>query len=341
MPYSIDVDKLHTMQRLLAGTWSNKGAMKQEGEGKECPYSYNVMPLPQIEPEPAYYSGKNHPGYILKNFRYTESVTFHSGKDSSTASDVVAGPGAAPNRGQEHRQVPKAMFYDQVVYFAEGPEVGEVVHVENGAWLYLLYHEVINGPFHSEGKAVDRPDGAPEYAKQISVPHGNSILALGNYTGPHDGAPVIPQGSGLPTEVDVTRYRTQLDLISDPPSDNRRENDYENPHLPEVADPLLPLREAIEAHNPIRYHYVAFSTRLASNGLTGVVTNIPFEARMAAATDYEAHYWLLSATESGDEQKFDYLAYFQNITLRLRIGQTDYLFPHVTANFLKRQTKQY
>ncbi len=321
--YAMNVKDLHVIQRLLAGTWSNEGVGRKDG----TPYSYNVMPLPQKDAEPLY-TGE-HRGYILKNFRYTETISFHAGKDVPEGGDIVAIPAAAPNRGFTERQVPEALFYDQIVKFAEGPAAGKEVHIENGAWLYLPYHEIVKGPFPSEGARLPQPEGTPSYAKQISVPHGNSILALGEYNGLFNGAPVIPQGSGLPTEIDVTRFRTKLD----------NSNDYENPHLPETNDPISPLREAISALNPTSYHHVSFSTRNESRGITGVVTNIPFEERMASASDYEAQYWLFS-TDKGSEQ-FDYMAYFQNITLRLRIEEIDVLFPHVTSNVIKRQTHPY
>jgi len=318
--YAKNVGDLHVVQQILAGTWSNDGVCRKDG----TPYSYNVMPLPQEDPEPLYTG--IHKGYILKNFMYTETISFHSNKEVPKGADIVAPPAAAPNRGFKDRQVPEAMFYDQVVKFAEGPKNGKEVHIENGAWLYLPYYEVVNGPYPPDGSdQLPQPEGAPNYAKQIAVPHGNSILALGEYTGECSGAPIIPQGSGLPTEIDVTRFRTEL----------KDQHDYENPNVSETKDPIAPLREAIDALNPTAYHHVTFSTRTTSRGLSGVVTNIPFEERMAAASDYEAQYWLFS-TDKGCKQ-FDYIAYFQNITLRLRIGEVDVLFPHVTSNVIKRK----
>jgi hypothetical protein len=283
------------------------------------------MPLPQQAPE-AGYSGV-HRGYILKNFRYTETISFHSNNNVAEGADIVAIPAGAPNRGFEDRQVPRAIFYDQIVKFSEGPLRDTEVHIENGAWLYLQRHAIVNGPYPNpgEGAPLPQPDGVPDYAKQISVPHGNSILALGKYMGFSTEALIIPQGSGLPTEIDVTRFRTELD----------NNNDYENPHVPETKDPLMPLRDAIDNLVPTAYHHVSFSTRIKSEGLTGVVANIPFEETRAAATDYEAHYWLFSTDEC--HEHFDYLAYFQNITLRLKIGEVDVLFPHVTSNVVKRQ----
>jgi len=320
--YPMNVQDLHVFQHLLAGTWSNDGVLRADGV---TPYSYNVMPLPQQAPE-AGYSGV-HGGYILKNFRYTETISFHSNNNVPEGADIVAIPAGAPNRGFEDRQVPRAIFYDQIVKFSEGPLRDTEVHIENGAWLYLQRHAIVNGPYPnpSEGAPLPQPDGVPDYAKQISVPHGNSILALGKYMGFSTEALIIPQGSGLPTEIDVTRFRTELD----------NNNDYENPHVPETKDPLMPLRDAIDNLVPTAYHHVSFSTRIKSEGLTGVVANIPFEETRAAATDYEAHYWLFSTDEC--HEHFDYLAYFQNITLRLKIGEVDVLFPHVTSNVVKRQ----
>jgi len=48
MPIAIDSNRLDNFQQLLIGKWSNKGAPPGK-DGR--PLSYNVMPLPQAEPQ--------------------------------------------------------------------------------------------------------------------------------------------------------------------------------------------------------------------------------------------------------------------------------------------------
>lgn len=330
MPYKLGSSDLHRFQRYLIGTWSNAGVPDQGKANNFKPFSYNIMPLPQEQPEPQ--AGVAHHGYILKNFTYREVITFHDEPSKPVNPDLepgVAPPGAAPNRGFQFRQVPHALFYDQVVRFAEGPAFnedegsGEIVHIENGVWLHLMNQDVVNGPYPDPPIDTD-PPRAITYAKQISVPHGNSILALGTYSGPCEGRPAIHVPSPLPEGIDTTRYRTPLD----------KADDYENPDTRYTLNPAQPLETVIEKLGVTHHHHVHFQTMSYCGDREGHVTNIPFERKRAAAVEYEADYWLMS-TDGGSN--FDYLAYSQNIPLRLRINGEDQMFPHITVNVIKRQ----
>ncbi|MGZ8157861.1 MAG: hypothetical protein ACXWT4_03540, partial [Methylobacter sp.] len=112
----------------LIGTWTNQslsGSMKGD---PQTPYSYNVMPLPQVDPS-------SPTGYILKNFAYYEELTFS------------AIHGNAPNRGGTGTQVANTLFYEQRVYFAEGPNKDALVHAENGSLLFLTDQKQALGPY--------------------------------------------------------------------------------------------------------------------------------------------------------------------------------------------------
>ena len=326
MPYAIEIGDLHIFQQYLVGNWSNDGVPRETVDSEDLPYSYNVMPLPQQAVQPS--SPIPYHGYILKNFRYTENITFHAGTSSFP---TIAPPAGAPNRGFKFRQVPHALFYDQVVQFAEGPvfddpAVENVVHVENGAWLHLQNQQPVIGPY-PDASSVDTADPTDlDFAKQISVPHGNSVLALGRYTGQVTGAPQIDASSALPTQVDPTRFRTLLDSTTD----------YENPNVAYTEDPSHPIQTLVGLLTVTSFHHVFFSTRLNKMGQQGSVTNIPFENKMAAAVDYEADYWLLDVA---NQNTFEYLAYTQNITLKMDIGGLFYEFPHITTNVVRRQTQ--
>ncbi|MET4822360.1 heme-binding beta-barrel domain-containing protein [Endozoicomonas lisbonensis] len=98
----------------LIGTWVST---PQNG--------YNVMPLPEA-------TAKN--GFILKNFPYYEEITF------SAIADKV------PNRGGKFQQNSYTLFYEQRVFFSQGPEKDQLVHAENGSWLHLKTGPQLVGP---------------------------------------------------------------------------------------------------------------------------------------------------------------------------------------------------
>lgn len=326
MPYAGDLTKFALFQQELIGTWENKTFPGSEEGGPGNPLSYNIMPLPQeATPDkgPLPYSG-----YILKNFRYYETIRFNE-----QAATVISIPATAPNRGGAVNQIAHALFYDQRVSFAEGPQTQQVVHVENGAWIYLDKVPQLPGPYaNSEPPAPPnvRPQPADiTVAKQISVPHGNSILALGQFDiGPKGpvvaGAPIIPGAPPpypLPHEIETNRFTKKLVTP---------EFDFENPDVALTQNANLAVSQAVRIIAPEAYMHWRVTTEPLPHG-KGAVTNIPFEERRADVTAYTADYWLLQK-----EKKFQYLAYSQTILMEMRIGprysERRFLFPHVTCN---------
>jgi hypothetical protein len=333
MPRAASVGDLALFQQKLLGTWSNDGVPKGK-DGK--PLSYNVMPLPQVEKQASYPSCL---GYILKNFTFTETIRFNNADNVCS----ITTPATAPNRGGRYSQVVQAVFYDQKVFFAEGPQANTAVHVENGAWLWLNSGPQPLGPYSNPPPVPPAPPGPilpqPAFmniAKQIAVPHGNSVLALGSVGNVINGAPQIPvmpypyPGSGKGEEADIPAfpYYTALD----------QPGDYENPNLEYTFNPNLALQHAVDKLRPDAYLYWSVTTDPLPDVETAVaqgsVTNIPFEQRRANVVSYKAEYWLLS-TDGG--HTFGYLAYNQFIGLMIPLAGEPYTFPHVTANVVKRQ----
>ena len=111
MPAAALLDILALFQQNLVGDWENKplpGGADGAG-GPANPLSYNIMPLPETaDPD----------GYILKNFRYHEKLHFNNA-DPTTTLAIAA---RAPNRGGTVNQDARAIFYEQQVKFAEGPQ---------------------------------------------------------------------------------------------------------------------------------------------------------------------------------------------------------------------------
>lgn len=292
----------------LIGTWTNQNLGSTSTGGTATPYSYNIMPLPTASAEAK---------YILKNFKYYEEITF---------SPIN---GNAPNRGGDYNQNANVIFYEQRIYFADGPDKDKLVHAENGSWLFLVTGTQAEGPYGT--KPVVPHDGPipvqsplTNVAKQISVPHGNSILAQGGISGyPSDYLkdgpvnienypyPVIPAG------IDATPYTTKS--VGNP--------------FPALNDnPNQPLQDGA-ADNPCT-HYIQWSVNTENPAAKGHVTNIPFEEQKANVVDYNANYWLQSF---GQENDFTQLAYNQTIYMDIPINGKIVKFPHVTCNTLTKK----
>lgn len=332
MPMAAPISNFAQFQQLLMGTWTNMSFPGSDQGGVDNPLSYNIMPLPQTSPTPA--GSTDFPGYILKNFTYYETIRFNS--NVNTAGEIALSV-LAPNRGSTYQQDSFAMFYSQQVHFAEGPSATapsdptsekSVVHVENGAWLSLTTVPQPIGPYGmggtETGPVIPQPSDIT-IAKQISVPHGNSVLALGSVDAAASGAPVIPDAaSPLPTPsgLSTTSYTETLDNM----------DDYQNPQPNYTSNCSLPLQQAVEIIAPNSYIHWKVTTAPLTSG-QGSVTNIPFEDRRASVTAYSAEYWLLS-TDGGNT--YNYLSYTQTITIALTIGGVKYEFPHITANTLTK-----
>lgn len=311
MPLRAKDDHLADFQERLKGTWANRELPGSDLGGENKPLSYCVMPLPQ---------GDN---YILKNFTLYETVKFNDMRD-------VALPATAPNRGVDVLQVPTALFYQQQVSFAQGPDRGKVVHVENGAWLTIATGDPQDGPYPKDFPMLHKPEN-PErrIAKQISVPHGNSILARGTFDDPASGSPTIPAVDSLPTPpgLDTTPYGQQSANPNYP-------DKYQNPRPDLTANVNLAIETALGIIEPTRYiHWHVDSGDPGSSH--PYIVNIPFEERYADVVRYLADYWLLSK----DGDTYPWLAYSQNIVMEITIpidGGTTYKFPHTTSNVVTK-----
>lgn len=350
MPQQAPMSNLAEFQQMLVGSWSNQDfGTDSKGNpvgGPENPLSYNIMPIPQTnDPD----------GYILKNFKYHERLKFNN-NDPKTTLAIAA---EAPNRGGLVSQNCRAVFYEQQVMFAEGPAVNMVVHVENGAWLWVPRYVQQPGPYIPNidlelvQDALQQPSDVT-IAKQISVPHGNSILALGSFDTHADpggagvcrrqamikGSPVVPDApSPYPTPSKAIKNPgappptliSNLNVQARYTTQEATPANYQNPHPHLTQCPNRPLQEAVRIIAPESFMHWSVTTEPV-HGEEGVVTNIPFEQEVSKVTQYLADYWMLF------KDKKRYLAYTQTIVMELKILNKatnmleKYMFPHVTCN---------
>ncbi len=289
--------------QLLVGTWTNQPLANGQG-GPDTPYSYNLMVLPQTSQDPS-----SPEGYILKNMQYYEEITFSSIH------------GNAANRGGTGVQVCNPLFYEQRIYISQAsgtPVSNTLVHAENGAWLVLTSSDQFAGPY-SNGEKVPGstpPTGYPTLVKQIAVPHGNSVLAIGEApVEATTGSPVIAAPAQvLPDIPDTAPYTTES---------------VGNPNLQFTANPNMPLNEGLDVA-PVG-QFIMF--QVDSKNAAGQVTNIGFEQQHADVVQYSATYWLEALAGSSE---FNQLQYTQTIMLSIPINGEPVLFPHITSNTLTR-----
>lgn len=254
---------------------------------------YNVMPLPQ-NTAPT--------GVILKNLFYYEVLTFS------------AIQGKVANRGGALEQDAYTIFYEQRVFFANGPQKDELVHAENGALLNLVMTNQGEGTLDEGAGEIYNPylvgqqPASRQIVKQVSVPHGNSLLAMGSVER-YNGAPQIPNVNTIPKGA--TKAIRELYGEDTPTNLN--------------VNPNFILRQALCDLDVISTTAIHLDSKNH-----GDVGNIPFIQRHADVTQFTNSFWL-SDLSDGTQQ----LQYTQNISLKFNNkDNAKYTFPHVTANTL-------
>lgn len=198
----------------------------------------------------------------------------------------------------------------------------EPLHLENGMWLYT------NDP--------DAP-GSPTIVRQAAIPHGNSLLALGN-SQQFDGPPTFPVLNtlpvGRPTNPELPGY---TDSYSFPPPP-------EVPGQPtfSTTDANEVLREAIKDQKILNTLTLSVSTQPPGGG--GIV-NIPFIQQNANPTSFEATFWIETVENQETGEQVDQLQYSQQTNLEFikclsqcsDNGSGLIVWPHVNVNTLVRQ----
>ncbi|BCH53220.1 hypothetical protein GOZ89_07705 [Agrobacterium vitis] len=306
----------------LIGTWTNQTIGTSGRGGPDDPFSYNLMTLPQSPAADPSDPTQSPFGYILKSMSYYEEITF---------SPIH---GTAANRGGTGSQISYALLYEQRVYISDGPAKDTLVHFENGIWGFLAPMAQALGPY-GDGDGPEAgtqtfgttpPELRYNIFKQISVPHGNSVLACGTIGASpvQQGAPVIgppPQVLPLPVGIIDTSVYTRQSVQNLTPA-------Y-------AINPNQPLNEALVVSRPIK-QFVQLDVNSDQGG--GTVANINYEQERADVAQYYATYWI----EDTGNGLFDQLQYSQTIMLRIPIvlkpgeAPTEITFPHITTNTLTK-----
>lgn len=286
-----DEDALGPLKQ-LTGVWSNVPNLAGRG--------WNMIALPFIK------EGASLNYRLLLN-QYNENHQF------GLVDKGVPNRGVDLNEPENTDQFVATLDYDQSITqiaAMDFPESGKAgpsdlpIHHEPGLFLHL----------------TNLATTGFDIARLGSIPHGNSVLALGKAR-TIDGAPTIPQESGLPIGFQ------KLDNPYLAPYKHFHENLFQG-----VFDPTIPndlLTKANEGVAIVKTTELMFDSTIESGG----ISNIPFIKRQADASRMTATFWIqeLADTDSNGDP-----------ILRLQYTQTVILnffgidWPHVSINTLQK-----
>lgn len=289
--------------KLLPGTWANLPNLPGRG--------WNMIALP-------FKSQNSNLNYRLLVNQYNEDFKF------STVDKGVPNRGIKEAGGQliNSDQFVVTLDYEQKIKqiaaddFPQSEKLGNIpgdIHHEPGLFLQMANHVTENF----------------EVARLGSIPHGNALFSLGKVN-LIDGAPTIPNDSGLPIGVSG-------DLISPYLAPYQH---YNNTPFLNLFNPVSPnelLKEANQGVDIVRTTEFEFNTKFG----TGGINNIPFIERQVDASEMHCKFWLqeLAETDAQGKPKLR-LQYTQTVMLDFfprQDGQDGLIkWPHVSINTLEK-----
>ncbi len=207
-----------------------------------------------------------------------------------------------------------------------------LVHYENGLWLHTQFEAQPEGaygstlPYPPIDPNTQQPISTPTpptnpIVKQVSVPHGNSILALGTVT----------NIAGLPEHDTSPLNERPFSLDSS------------------IPNPALVLQAEVErlADMPGKTFKTTLLSVSTDAATGGSVTNIPFEVGNADVSGYSMDLWIIEVFDSANATtpSSTILQYLQKIPMKFFITQSptpggkggegqQETFQHITANTL-------
>lgn len=238
--------------------------------------------------------------FILEVIPYEETLTFSPA--------AIAGNRGPFTNGQENTQNVTGFLYQQIITSAcdsdlckqRGFPSGTEIHAETGLFLYL---ENDNEGFN--------------IARLSTIPHGNSVLALGNGAASTTLQDFIPDNTVSPHPNPMFGYdEEQYPSLQFPQFNQQNPNSF--------------LQGVLKAQTLTALTTLDFSTQNA----TGGILNIPFIQSNINATFLDATFWIETLADNSLQ-----LQYTQ--TINLAFPPTDFPkvmvnWPHVTVNTLQK-----
>ncbi|MBE7184558.1 MAG: hypothetical protein INR68_09155 [Methylobacterium mesophilicum] len=231
-----------------------------------------------------------------------------------------------------------------------GP-AGLPIHHEPGLWLYeknrRAKDDQIKGDVVSEVEL--------DVARLASIPHGNSVLALGK-SEVHEGMPPIPPLSGLPSgrfeDVSTPDYDFRDPVDPDPYFEPYRHY-IDNPFMGNVAVPGFPgfspadmnqiLRFANQGVDIVRTTTLTVDSTRKSAG----ISNVPFSVREAEPVSMKSTFWIQELAEKDEDGNPRLrLQYSQVVMLHFFRPREDEfpdraVWPHISIATLEKMPANY
>jgi hypothetical protein len=289
--------------KLLPGTWQN--APNLNGRG------WNMIALPFVDP-----AGGDLNYRLLLN-QYNEVLKFTTVNKAVPNRGIKEVDGQVTNTDQfvvtlDYEQSITQVAAEDFPVSGQAGGQGDGIHLEPGLFLQMA------------NEATDDL----EIARMASIPHGNSVMALGKVR-IFDSPPIIENENGLPIGLDGDLNQPYL-----APYKKFQDNPFKNLFNP--VDPNDLLRKANQGINIARTTEFKFDTKFG----TGGINNIPFIKRQADASEMTATFWLqeLEELDENDNPKLR-LQYTQTVMLDFfprPDGQGVIKWPHVSINTLEK-----
>lgn len=289
--------------KLLPGTWKNIPNLPGRG--------WNMIALPFIDPNGSPIN------YRLLLNQYNEELKF------TTVDKGVPNRGISEKNGQlvNSDQFVVALDYEQSVvqiaaedFPVSGDAGGNDLPIHHEPGLFLQMANEVTKDF--------------QIARLASIPHGNSVLALGTVN-IHKGPPVIPDENGLPIGVP---HNLNLPYLE--PYKIFNDNPFKGVFNPVHPNELL--KEANKQTKILKTTELKFDTKFASGG----IHNIPFIEKQADASEMTSTFWIqeLGEKDKNGNPKLR-LQYTQTVMLDFfprRDGEGLIKWPHVSINTLEK-----
>lgn len=223
--------------------------------------------------------------------------------------------GAVPNRGSTG-QLDINIFGLRYLQRIADAVTNQPLHIEPGFWLNVPPTTV--------------PAGAATVVRQGTIPHGNSMLALGTSL-------TVPSGP----QIDAVDSTPTKNPATPPPLGSGYLAPFDNPPLPPgfklpfVKNLNLALEEVAGAQKIIQTVVLIISTAAPASGpatQVGGIVNMPFDVSNANATKLDAIFWI-ETVEQSDGSTFLQLQYTQTVILNF-LGID---WPHISVATLTKQ----
>lgn len=284
----------------LPGTWKNLPNLPGRG--------WNMIALPFADGQFGY--------RVLLN-QYNETLKF------STVDKGVPNRGIPDGLdGPDGDQFVAVLDYEQSIEqiaAADSPESGNAgdpslaIHHEPGLWMHI----------------INKRTNDIDIARLATIPHGDSVLALGRSTESTDH-PVIPDDGGLPIGVSQSLDNPYL-----APYKHFDDNLFEGLFTPVKPNALLDA--ANQGVNIKKVTRLDVDTKIE----TGGIVNIPFIVKQANATEMTSTFWIQELDELDDNgQPKLRLQYTQTVFLDFfprRDGVPGLIrWPHISINTMEK-----